>query len=274
VVIVTYNSGATVVRTVRSLFAGSRPPDEVVVVDNASRDDAPLDELEPIDRRVRLAAQPSNLGFCAGNNVGYRLMAAHPFVLFLNPDAFVSPAFIERALVAFERDVRMGALGPKLLTVDARTLTPTGNIDSTGIFQTSYGRWFDRGRGQADDGRYDGAAVDVPALCGAALFCRRAALAEVAPDGAVFDESFFMYKEDIDLSLRLTRAGWRVVFDPALTVQHVRGSTADRRSMPSWARRRSLTNEWRIWRKGYHPASRLPTLGYLAGKSVLVLLGR
>ena len=272
--IVTHNSGTTARSTVRSLFAGTVPPAEVVVVDNASEDPSFLGDLETIDPRVRTAPQRSNLGFCAGNNVGYRMLAAPSLVLFLNPDAFVSPGFIEGALEEFERDPRIGVLGPKLLTADPRTLKATGGIDSAGIFQTSYGRWFDRGRGETDDGRYDTQAAEVPALCGAAMFCRRSALEQVAPDGDVFDESFFMYKEDIDLSLRLARAGWRVVFDPTLTVLHVRGWKADRRTMPSWARRRSLSNEWRIWRKGFQPASRLPTLGYLAGKSVLVLLGR
>ena len=95
----------------------------------------------------------------------------------------------------------------------------------------------------------------------------------VAPTGAVFDERFFMYKEDIDLSLRLARAGWRLVMDPSVTILHVRG-TADRRAMPFWVRRRSLVNEWRIWLKGPQPARRLPSFAYLAGKTVLVVIGR
>jgi len=274
VVTVTYDSGATAVNAVRSLFEAAHPPDDVVIVDNASRDDSYLSGLAGVDPRVRVLRQQTNLGFCVGNNIGRRALRPHPFVLFLNPDAFVSTDFLDRAIELLKGDPRIAAMNPKLLNADPVTCTPTGRLDSVGVFQTAYGRWYDRGRGEPDDGRYDGPVADVPALCGAALFCRQAALDQVAPGGAVFDERFFMYKEDIDLSLRLARLGWRLVLDPSVTVLHVRGWNPDRRAMPSWARRRSLVNEWRIWRKGLQPAHRLSTLAYLGGKSVLVALGR
>ena len=275
VVIVTYNSDATALHAVRSLFSGTRPPDRVVVVDSGSRRDSYLTEIERSDPRVRVVRQQSNVGFCVGNNLGLQTLPRCRYVLFLNPDAFVSEGFLDGAVRLCDDDPRIGAMNPKLVSADPVTRAATQRLDSVGVFQTRYGRWFDRGRGEPDDGRYDGSVVDVPALCGAAMFCREAALRSVGPDGAVFDERFFMYKEDIDLSLRLARAGWKVVVDPSLTVLHVRGWKADRREMPLSARRRSLANEWLIWRKGFAlPAGRLRTLGYLTAKSLLVALGR
>jgi len=63
---------------------------------------------------------------------------------------------------------------------------------------------------------------DVPAFCGAAALLRRSALAEVG----LFDESFFMYYEDTDLSLRLRRHGWRLVYTPHARVRHHHSATA------------------------------------------------
>ncbi|MGH9243229.1 MAG: glycosyltransferase family 2 protein [Acidimicrobiales bacterium] len=275
VVIVTYNNDRTLLRSLEALLGGSRPPDEVVVVDNASSDGRPLEAAERLDELIRVVREPSNLGFCATNNVGYQALGEHPHVLFLNPDAFVTATFLADAIGRLEREPTIGAVGPKLSGFDVTSSAPTGRIDSTGIYQTAYGRYYDRGRGEVDRGQYDGPPADVPALCAAAMLCRRAALDDVAPpDGAVFDESFFMYKEDIDLSLRLRRHGWRLVVDPSLVVYHCRGSSGDRRTMPAWARRRSVGNEWRIWRKGLLPwRRRVPTLGYLVVKSILVRAG-
>jgi GT2 family glycosyltransferase len=219
------------------------------------------------------AAHPENLGFCAANNLGGRLLPPTDYVLFLNPDAVVGPGFVSRAVAVLEAHPRAAALNPKLVQIDADTLEPTGRIDCAGVFQTWYGRSYDRGQGEIDDGRYDGPPEDVPALCAAAMLCRRAALDSVAPDGRVFDEAFFMYKEDVDLSYRLHAAGWDLLHVPELVVGHVRGAHAvaadplARRRL----RRRSLSNDWRVWRKGLMPAHRRAAmLGYLLAKTIRV----
>jgi GT2 family glycosyltransferase len=72
-----------------------------------------------------------------------------------------------------------------------------------------------------DHGQFD-AVEDVPAFCGAAVLLRRSALEEVGS----FDDSFFMYYEDTDLSLRLRRKGWRLVYTPEARVRHVHSATA------------------------------------------------
>jgi GT2 family glycosyltransferase len=110
------------------------------------------------------------------------------------------------------------------------------------------------------------------------LFCRRSALESVAADGEVFDESFFMYKEDVDLSLRLRRAGWRLMYSPQVTAGHVRGTSArlQSRVRRRAVRRRSVANEWRLLRKGnVPPRIAAPMFGYLLLKTTAVwVLGR
>src|SRR3546814_4987508 len=66
-----------------------------------------------------------------------------------------------------------------------------------------------------------------------------------------------MYKEDVDLGLRLGAAGWEVVVRSDLEVLHQRGTAgADWHKAPRWASRRSLANEWAIWRRGTLPMAR------------------
>jgi hypothetical protein len=69
-----------------------------------------------------------------------------------------------------------------------------------------------------EDGTYE-----VGAINGAFMLAPRAALAAVAPDGKVFDEAFFMYGDDLDLCIRMTRAGRRVVYDGRWTITHLKG---------------------------------------------------
>ena len=276
VIIVTYDPEPVLEAVVDALLREPDPPRHVVIVDNASTVTTTLDRVEQRHPRVQVLRQSRNLGFCAANNIGYRAVPGAAYVLFLNPDAVVAPGFLDGAVRLLEARSDVAAVGPKLLQLDTSTLEPTGRLDSTGIFQAWWGRLFDRGQGERDMGQYDGPPEDVPALCGAALLARRNALEHVAPDGEVFDEGFFMFKEDVDLSYRLTAAGWRLLFDSSLVAHHARGNPqTDRSAIAPWVRRRSLINEWRLWSKPSLPRRvRVPMLAYLVAKSIAVGAGR
>jgi GT2 family glycosyltransferase len=145
-------------------------------------------------------------------------------------------------------NARVGALGGALLGFDIAAGQATGRWDSTGIFQTWYGKWYDRGQGAACEALSGEphSLERVPALCGALLFCRWSALQEVLLRGAeVFDGTFFMYKEDIDLSLRLRRKGWAVAFCGGLHCYHGRGWKG-RGKMSALSKFLSARNELRV----------------------------
>ena len=171
------------------------------------------------------------------------------YVLFLNPDAFLTSTFCAQALatLAEPKHHSVGALSGILLGYDIATDTPTDRYDSTGIFHTWYGHWYDRDKGNnvvADRYRH---AEYVPALCGALMFCRRKALNDILlRNTEIWDSTFYMYKDDIDLSLRLANKGWKLLFAPALTAYHCRGWQVDRRCMPRQYRLMSAINEIRI----------------------------
>jgi len=275
-ILVTYDSGATIERAVTALRAGATAPDPILVVDNGSTDPESLAALERVAADATVIRLASNTGFCAANNTGYRAAGQVDHVLFCNPDAYVTPAFLAEAVRHLDEHPSVGAVGPRLLALDERG-EPNGRIDSAGIGQTWYGRFVDLDQGEADDGPGDGTARRALALCAAAVLTRRSALDEVALREGPFDERFFMYKEDVDLGLRLHQAGWGVELRSDLAVLHQRnlpGGLGAHRASSRAARRRSVVNEWRVWRRGtLSVARRLTMLPYLCAKTAAVSLG-
>jgi len=214
-VVVTWNSAAWLPGCLRALAAQTEPPEEIVVVDNASSDGS----AEQARREgARVLALPANEGFCAANNRGIAATTS-PLVLLLNPDTALDPAFLAALAPAFE-DRQVGAACGKLLRWDGRTL------DSAGQALGWARNPVDRGYGRPDTGRYD-RQEEVFSACAAAALYRRGALQSVAgPGGEVLDPRFFAFYEDLDLAWRLRRAGWRIAYRPEARGRHARGATA------------------------------------------------
>jgi len=271
---VTHDSAMVAGRAIQALAESTMAPDPIVIVDSGSHNTTYLDRIAEQHPSVRVLKAEANIGFCAGNNQGMGLLRDR-HVLLVNPDAFVTPDLLERAVARLEADPAIGAVQPLLLGAKVESGSATGLIDSAGIGQTRMGRLFDIGQGEPHVGAHTQAVVEPEALCAATMLLRWEAICSVTDNRPLFDDRFFMYKEDIDLSWRLRRAGWRIVVDTSLTALHCRGWQRDRRSMPAWARRRSLINEWRLWLRGWNPGrSRVPALGYLLVKSIVVWLER
>lgn len=223
VIIVTHNSAKFLPKCLASLKAQS-VSHEIVIVDSGSVDPSYLDGYDNV-------IKTSNIGFCAANNLGFT-KASSEFVLFLNPDAFLSPNFLADALHLMEKYPQCGALTGSLLGYDFDHDRPTGKYDSTGIFSTWYGKWYDRDQGKPVSEITYHNMESVPAICGALMFCRKKALTH-----PVFDPTFYMYKEDIDLSLRLRAKGWDLLFFPKLIAYHGRG----------WKKRSQIPRQFRLF---------------------------
>lgn len=249
IIIVTHNSERYLSHALDSLKNQTTPADQIIIVDSGS---ANTEYLLPFreQENVTLALFKSNIGFCKGNNLGMSLLdRSCDYVLFLNPDAFLTPSFLEDAIKFMNHPdfKKCGAMTGTLLGYDIEIGKPSGKYDSTGIFNTWYGKWFDR-----DQGRECGAATytiveTLPAICGALMFFRKTALEAVMLDrNEVFDERFWMYKEDIDLSCRLTTAGWKLLYNPMCIAYHCRGWNARRAAVPRHFRLLSAKNELRL----------------------------
>jgi N-acetylglucosaminyl-diphospho-decaprenol L-rhamnosyltransferase len=225
VVIVTYNSEQFFSHCLTALEKQSRQPDHVVIVDSGSKSTEYLKSTDLSTIKCAVVLK-SNVGFSVGCNVGWELSRDYDFVLFLNPDAFLTPDFLERALQFMEEDAnkKVGMLTGTLLGYDIDLNRPTGLVDSTGVIQTWYGQSIDRDQGKPISvlDRYP-QPNSIPAICGAVLLARRTALYVIAKEDVLFDPDYFMYKEDIDLSWRAVRAGWTLIHHPGLTAYHCRG---------------------------------------------------
>lgn len=214
VVIVTWNSAPFVGACLESIRALARPPEDTIVVDNASSDGTAAIVREKFPE-VRLIETGGNAGFCRANNLGIRETTS-PFVLVLNPDTTLDARFLDELLPAFD-DPKVGIAAGKLLRFDGVTL------DSAGQMLGRSRQPIDRGFGTKDSGQYDHDA-EVFGACGAAALYRRTMLEQIKDGpGQYFDEEFFAFFEDLDLAWRARRAGWRAVYRYRATGRHARG---------------------------------------------------
>ncbi|MBA2369873.1 MAG: glycosyltransferase family 2 protein [Candidatus Protochlamydia sp.] len=269
VIIVTHNSQPYLATCLAHLKAQTRGPDKIIIVDSGSLDTGYLKSYAK-DAKIELCLLKENIGFCQGNNIGFSHVAPETnYVLFLNPDAFLWPSFISSAISRMENieGKNIGVLSGILLGYNLEKNAATGLIDSSGIFRSWYGKWYDRDQGKAYSETHFLNSEQVPAICGALMFCRMQAIQSVclAPN-QVMDESFFMYKEDIDLSLRLRKKGWVLVFDPKLKAFHCRGWSINRAKVPRVFRLMSAKNEMRLNARLKSPYYFYSALKYFAVK--------
>ena len=228
IIIVTHNSENVLDLCLQSVDKQTVKASRVTIVDMASNCTKYITKHQCVPH-IDVILNKRNLGYCVGNNIATeRAVVDSRYILFLNPDAFLSPSFLEKALQFMEKakEKNTGILSGKILKYNLSSKEATQILDSAGIFQTWYGKWFDRGQGQYDHGQFDtdNTGSVVPAVCGALMLCRTDALiAAKLDDGEYFRESFFMYKDDIDLSLRVRKAGYRVKYNSNLLAWHCRG---------------------------------------------------
>lgn len=247
IIFVTHNSQKFLPKAMDAVRKQTRPADQIIISDTGSDNLGYLDAYPEAD--IVIAGQ--GVGFCVGNNVGYQQLRPEiKYVFFLNPDCFIHQEYIEHAVDYMEEHPEIGAVSGPLLGYDIEQDRPTGKWDSTGIFCNWYGKWYDRAQGDEIDPDEHFLTEEVPAICGAAFFARKKALDKILVNGKeVMDSSFFMYKEDIDLSIRLREREWKLMYCPELEAYHCRGWKKNRRKMPRRYRLCSSRNELRIQKK-------------------------
>jgi GT2 family glycosyltransferase len=209
-----------------SLRAQERAFDELIVVDNGSTDGS-ADDLGADVRVIRLG---ENRGFAAAANAGLRATGAD-WVALVNSDVELAPDWLATMLAAAEPDDVASVAGKMVSLADPSVL------DDTGDFLRRDGVCEQRGRGHADDGRWDAPGEVFSACAGAALLRRATALAVGG-----FDERFFSYLEDVDLGLRLRLAGYRCAYAPGAVARHAGGGSSHQLERPvgAWVARNTL----------------------------------
>ncbi len=239
IVIVAYKSrdeiGACLASLPRELALadGTRGVVEVVVVDNSAGEGAG-EVVRGKFPEVKYLPAEANLGFGRANNRGFveAQRSGAECVLFLNPDTVSNAAALAHCVARLRGDERIGLISPKLVladgTMDAacRRSIPTlwdGFCRASGLAAA-------RPRAKIFAGynltwRPEAGTYDVGAVNGAFMMGRRSMFEAVAAaeHGQVFDENFFMYGDDLDLCIRVARAGWKIVYDGSVAITHLKG---------------------------------------------------
>ena len=192
---------------------------ETVVVDNGSTDGS----VELVRRdfpEVRLVPLRENRGFSTAVNVGLRSSNAE-YAALLNPDTEADPGWLEALLGAARRHPEAGLFASKLVDFHDRRV-----LDGAGDALRRSGLPYRLGHGELDRGQFDRETFAFGACAAAALY-RRALFEEIG----FFDEDFFAYCEDGDISFRSQLAGYRCLYVPEAVVYHVgSASTGGKRS--------------------------------------------
>jgi len=222
-VVVNYNTRDHLLRCVASLRADG--VEEIVVVDNDSVDGSGA-ALAAVDDAV-FVPTGANLGFGSAANVGAAATAG-PLLLVMNPDAVVEPGAVPAMVDALNGDDGLAVVGPRVENPDG-TCYPSARrfpelavaVGHAFVGLVRPDNRFTRRYKMLDVDR--DVAADVDWVSGTCLLARRSAFDAVGG----FDESYFMYVEDVDLCWRLHRAGWRVGYEPRARVVHTVGASSD-----------------------------------------------
>jgi len=210
VIMLTYNHSEDTRQALISLRGLTYPHVRLLVIDNQS-----TDETVSMVRRdfpeVTLVINPTNLGFAAGINVGihYAIESGAKLVLLINNDVVVAPDMLDHLVAALEDDV--GATAPLIYYLD----------DPTRIWSAGFNRhpliWEMRGgaRDALDTGQWS-VPFEVDYLLGCALLLNCDVLQKVG----FFDECYFFYYEDLDLSWRIQKSGYPLLTVPQAHMWH------------------------------------------------------
>jgi GT2 family glycosyltransferase len=208
-VIPTHNGRDLLDIVLASLAAQTQPPDEIIVIDDASTDGtvAHLSKRWP---HVQVVALAENVGVTAALNRCFAA-ARGDLVLLLNNDVELEVDCVAELLIAGDAAPQAAVIAAKLRDYTRREL-----LDGAGDGFSWAGLAYRRGQGEVDRGQYDD-RLDVFGACAAAALYRAEALADVGP----FDEQFFVYGEDTDWSFRAQLAGYSCRFAPRAVAYHV-----------------------------------------------------
>lgn len=236
VLILTWNGKDLVLDCVKSVLQCAYPNFQIMVVDNASNDGTMEALRQEFGESIEVIANPHNYLFAGGNNVGIRrfMEMGVDWVLLLNNDVEVDPAFIDELIKVGESDRRIGIVGPKIYYWE-----PRDQIWFAGGKMSLFGRGSKHiGIRQSDRGQFN-RIRDVDYITGCAMMIRRTVIEKIG----LLDESYPMYNEDSDWCFRAKKAGYRVVYVPESNVWH-KISTSAGGQLSAFKIRHRLRSQW------------------------------
>ncbi len=256
VVVPNWNGADSLAACLDSLLDQSQEA-QVIVVENGSVDGS-LALLEQYPSVV-VVRHAKNLGFAGGVNSGIcrAMELGAEYVALFNNDAVADKHWLKHLVAALDGQPELGIATSKILDAEGK------HLDSTGDYYTVWGLPYPRGRGETELDRYDSQTEVFGASGGASLY-----RVNMFEEIGLFDEDFFAYYEDVDLSFRAQLAGWKVAYVPGAVVYHQIGATSGK--IKGFTTCQTIKNlPWLFWKNV--PAGRifikvLPrfTLAYLS----------
>ncbi len=274
-IVVNFNAGIWLERSVKSILASDYPLD-LYVVDNASTDDSfdHIKQLSTQHTNLHLIKNTENQGFAKANNIVLNTTKADYYVL-INPDCLVSKSTIGFLVQQMAEDQQIGLAGVKILNEDGTTQktsrrrfpTPENAIvrtlglsrlfkNKTRLADFDYGDDVEMDNGISNDKQF------IEAISGAFMMVSHDALNQVGG----LDEGYFMHCEDLDWCKRFWLHGFKVAYFKDTTVTHVKGkSSLTRPYRVNWYLHKGMLRFYRkFYRKHYGPiVSSLVYMGIL-----------
>jgi GT2 family glycosyltransferase len=219
VVVVNYKAIDDTVACIQALLKQSISDFTIIVVENGSHDGS-AERLEELGKQHKAKIIPlynsENLGFTGGVNTGitWAQNKQYDYVALLNNDAVADTKWLESLLDRAKLNKECGIVTSLLLHIDGKT------IDSTGEQYSIWGLGFPRDRNKETASAPKGGFV-LGATGGASLY-RMDMFNEIG----LFDDIYFAYYEDIDISFRAQLRGWKVYYEPSAIAFHKQGATS------------------------------------------------
>lgn len=190
----------------------------LIVVENGSKDGS-LEFLQQNYPQTHLVINKTNLGFAGGVNSGIReaMKLGCKYVALFNNDAIADPEWLYHLMNTLKNDESVGIATCKFMTEDKK------HLDSTGDIYTTWGLPYPRGRGEPVSDKYD-LQTNIFGASGGASIYRIQMLEQIG----LFDEDFFAYYEDVDISFRAQLTGWKVQYVPKAMAYHQISATSSK----------------------------------------------
>lgn len=233
IIIVNYNVKYFLEQCLQSvLLATKNCTAEIFVVDNNSTDGS-KQFLEPLFKEVHFIWLPKNIGFAKANNIALTKTSGD-YILFLNPDTIVAEDSFEKTIAFLQNNTAIGALGVKMIDgrgqflKESKRAFPSPSISLFKILglanlfpKSKLFAKYHMGHLSVNENN------EVDVLAGAFMLVPKVVLNVVGS----FDEAFFMYGEDVDLSYRIQKAGYKNYYFAKTTILHFKGESTKKGSL-------------------------------------------
>jgi GT2 family glycosyltransferase len=276
VILINWNSYDLTRDTLNSLQKVSYKDLDVIVVDNGSIDGSG-NKLEEAFPRAIILKSEANTGFTGGNNLGfqYAISKGYTYALMLNNDVEVEPDFLEPLVFALDKNKQLGAVQPLIyFHHDRELIWNAGSVQNSWTGETITLEYNVRDEGHEQ--RWIRKHVDW--LTGCAFMVRTDVLKQIG----LLKEEFFIYYEDVDLSFRISKAGFELGYEPSSVIYHIAGmSHKSKQKGPEGflnPKVHYLNARNRLWilkqytRKGFIPTVIIYQAGYYIAVSLYFIL--